>query len=130
MKSIKKQKNKILKPLDQFMLFAAEESAGQDAHEYGAVAAEKNIINVAQENFVQIKETQEQQVCKKQRMTIHISSDIIEKVKNVVYWEPGLTLAGFAQEALAAAVEQLEQERGAVFPDRKTHNLRAGRPIK
>jgi predicted DNA binding CopG/RHH family protein len=67
---------------------------------------------------------------KKQRVTIHIPEELIDKVKNAVYWEPGLTLAGFAEYALARTLEQFEQERGAPFPDRKTRQLRGGRPIK
>jgi hypothetical protein len=65
----------------------------------------------------------------KQRITIHISSDVIDRVKNAVYWEPGLTLAGFAEEALAQALESLEAERGAPFPQRREHRLKGGRPI-
>jgi hypothetical protein len=67
---------------------------------------------------------------KKQRVTIHAPEDLIDRVKNVVYWEPGLTLAGFAEYALECAVDKMEQERGTPFPDRKTRKLRGGRPIK
>lgn len=65
----------------------------------------------------------------KQRITIHISAAVIERVKNAVYWEPGLTVAGLAEEALERAVESLEAERGTPFPQRKEHRLRGGRPI-
>jgi hypothetical protein len=67
---------------------------------------------------------------KKQRVTIHVPIELIEKVKNAVYWEPGLTLAGFAEQALAQALDNLEQERGAPFPDRRDKRLKGGRPIK
>jgi hypothetical protein len=66
----------------------------------------------------------------KQRVTIHVPADLIDRVKNAVYWEPGLTLAGFAEMALAKALEDLEQERGAPFPNRRDKQLRGGRPIK
>lgn len=65
----------------------------------------------------------------KQRITLHISTDLIDRVKNAVYWEPGLTVAGFAEEAFALAIETLEKERGAPFPQRKQHRLRGGRPV-
>ena len=65
----------------------------------------------------------------KQRITLHISSDIVDRVKNAVYWEPGLTVAGFAEEAFMKEIEKLEQERGAPFPQRKQHRLRGGRPV-
>lgn len=68
-------------------------------------------------------------VTKKQRITIHVSSDIIERVKNAVFWEPGLTLAGFTEYALEKAINEFEAERGSVFPQRR-HPLRGGRPLK
>jgi hypothetical protein len=67
---------------------------------------------------------------KKQRVTIHVPAELIDRVKNAVYWEPGLTLAGFAEMALAKALEELEQERGTPFPHRRDRQLRGGRPIK
>ena len=66
----------------------------------------------------------------KQRITLHISADVIHRVKNAVYWEPGLTLAGFAEVALEDALEVMENERGKAFPERRDHRLRGGRPIK
>ncbi len=65
----------------------------------------------------------------KQRITLHISTELVDRVKNAVYWEPGLTVAGFAEEAFALAIETLEKERGAPFPQRKQHRLRGGRPV-
>jgi len=66
----------------------------------------------------------------KQRITIHLSTELIDRVKNAVFWEPGLTLAAFAEYALYQAVEKLEQERGAPYPQRREQNLRGGRPLK
>ncbi len=65
----------------------------------------------------------------KQRITLHISTELVDRVKNAVYWEPGLTVAGFAEEAFALAIETLEKERGTPFPQRKQHRLRGGRPV-
>ncbi len=79
---------------------------------------------------VYVPEQEIQQTVKKQRVTIHIPEDLIDRVKNAVYWEPGLTLAGFAEMALAKALEDLELERGAPFPNRRDRQLRGGRPIK
>ncbi len=66
---------------------------------------------------------------RKQRITLHISSHIIDRVKNAVYWEPGLTIAGFAEKALSKALDEIEAERGSPFPSRRTHKLRGGRPL-
>ncbi len=65
----------------------------------------------------------------KERLTVHLSLDLIDRVKNAVYWTPGLTLAGLAEEALAAAVDKLERVRGEPFPPRQAE-LKGGRPLK
>lgn len=65
----------------------------------------------------------------KERLTVHLPVDLIERVKNAVYWTPGLTLAGLAEEAFTAAVERLERKRGEPFPPRKSE-LKGGRPLK
>src|SRR4051794_26063144 len=54
----------------------------------------------------------------KERLTVHVPVELIDRVKNIVYWTPGLTLARFAEEALTKEVEKREQERGAPFPHR------------
>ncbi len=65
----------------------------------------------------------------KQRITLHISTELVDRIKNAVYWEPGLTVAGFAEEAFTDAIDTLEEERGEPFPQRKHHKLRGGRPV-
>jgi hypothetical protein len=67
---------------------------------------------------------------KKQRITVQISEDVIERIKNAVYWTPGLTLASLAErKAFSKVVDALEQERKAPFSKRK-EELKTGRPIK
>ena len=65
----------------------------------------------------------------KARLTVHVPLELIDRVKNIVYWTPGLTLARLAEEALTKEVEKREQERGEPFPHR-TEELRGGRPLK
>lgn len=65
----------------------------------------------------------------KTRVTIHIPVNLIERIKNAVYWEPGLTVAGFCEQALLKGIEKLEKEKGAPYPSRK-EQLKGGRPIK
>ncbi len=65
----------------------------------------------------------------KERLTVHIPINLIDRVKNVVYWTPGLTLARLAEEALAIRVEKLEKERGGAYPPRR-EELKGGRPLK
>jgi hypothetical protein len=64
----------------------------------------------------------------KQRITVQISVDVIERIKNAVYWTPGLTLASLAEDAFSKTVDKLEKERKAPFPRRK-EELKTGRPI-
>ena len=66
---------------------------------------------------------------KKQRITVQISEEVIDRIKNAVYWTPGLTLASLAENALSKAVDDLERQRDDVFP-RRQEELKTGRPIK
>lgn len=66
----------------------------------------------------------------KQRITLHLSVELIDRVKNAVYWEPGLTIAGFAEKALEKAIDKLEKEKGDSYPTRHDYRLKSGRPIK
>lgn len=75
------------------------------------------------------KAPKQQEAPSKQRVTIHLSTDLINRVKDAVYWEPGLTLTSFAQQALSKALDKLEKKRGQKYPARKDHNLRGGRPL-
>ncbi|HEX2978061.1 MAG TPA: hypothetical protein VHO47_02995 [Candidatus Babeliales bacterium] len=72
---------------------------------------------------------QETESVKKQRITIHLPIDLIDKIKNVVFWEPGLTLTALAQEAFEQAVVKLEKKRGDQYPERKERSLKGGRPL-
>jgi post-segregation antitoxin (ccd killing protein) len=64
----------------------------------------------------------------KQRLTIQLSGDLLDRAKNAVYWTPGLTLAALAEEGLKRVVERIEKQRGSSFPHRK-EELKGGRPI-
>ncbi|CCM10672.1 Putative uncharacterized protein (plasmid) [Cardinium endosymbiont cEper1 of Encarsia pergandiella] len=64
----------------------------------------------------------------KQRLTVQISKDVIERLKNAVYWTPGLTLASLAEEAFSKAIDRLESSRKSSFP-RRDQELKTGRPL-
>lgn len=66
---------------------------------------------------------------RKLSLTIHIRADLIERVKNAVYWTPGLTMSGLAERTLEQAIAELEEENGGPFPPREG-GLRPGRPIE
>ena len=79
----------------------------------------------------------------KQRLTVQISEDVIERAKNTVYWTRGLTLAQLTEEALENAIKNLEKisviyddstgkplkDKGDAFPKRR-EGLKSGRPVK
>lgn len=74
-------------------------------------------------------QTEQAEKVLKERLTVHLSVTLIDRVKNTVYWTPGLTLASLAETALQQLVDQLEKQRGETFPPRK-EPLKGGRPIK
>jgi hypothetical protein len=65
----------------------------------------------------------------KERLTVHLPVDLIDQVKNAVYWTPGLTLAAFAEQAMRRELLERQEARGEPFPPR-TEALRSGRPLK
>jgi hypothetical protein len=79
----------------------------------------------------------------KQRLTVQISENVIERAKNAVYWTRGLTLAQLTENALEQALANLEsssviyddstgqplKEKGDEFPKRR-EDLKSGRPVK
>jgi len=65
----------------------------------------------------------------KERLTVHLTAELINRVRNAVYWTPGLTLSTLAEKALERAVNDLEEQRGEPFPQRRGE-LKGGRPIK
>lgn len=68
------------------------------------------------------KETEDQKTpqesvgIKKVRISAEISGDVADRIKNAVYWTPGMTMAGFIEESLANGIEDLEQEKDEKFP--------------
>lgn len=66
---------------------------------------------------------------KKERFTVHLPSELIDRLRNAVFWTPGQTLASLAEGALSDAIEEIERERGGPFPHRK-EELKGGRPLK
>ncbi len=69
-----------------------------------------------------------EKLAKKQRITVQIPEEIIDRVKNAVY-EERITLAQFMEEALEETLKRLEKQRGAPYPKRRAE-LKPGRPLK
>jgi hypothetical protein len=65
-----------------------------------------------------------------QRLTIQIRPELAERLRNAVYWTPGLTVAGLVEESLGKALASLEKRKGGPFPPRKGKQLKRGRPVR
>ena len=65
---------------------------------------------------------------KKEKMTVHLTHDLINRVKNAAYWDPEHTITSIAEIGMKYAIEKVEREHGGPYPQRK-HELKGGRPI-
>lgn len=65
----------------------------------------------------------------KQKLTVHLSPELADRVKNAAYWNPRLTIAGIAEQGIRQAIDKLEREHGGKYPPRDGE-LVGGRPIK
>ncbi len=70
-----------------------------------------------------------EQPVKRERLTAQLPQEVMERVRNAVYWTPGLTIAGMATQALEQFLDQIEAERGEPFPPRQGA-VKTGRPVK
>lgn len=63
----------------------------------------------------------------RERLTVKLRAEIINRLRNAVFYTPGLTINGFIENCIVSVVGEMEKKRGSAFPER-TENLRAGRP--
>ena len=63
------------------------------------------------------------------RVTLHLPAWLVDRMRNAVYWTPGMTMADLAEAALRKELERLEEERGEAFPTRQSE-LKRGRPVR
>lgn len=64
---------------------------------------------------------------RKSRLTVSLPSDLVDRIRDAVYWSPSLTLAWLIAQSLRIALTEMESLRQGPFPKR-TKRLRAGRP--
>jgi hypothetical protein len=72
---------------------------------------------------------QEDRKAAKERCTFHIPVDLMERARNCVFWTPGLTMGGLAEEGIKKALDAYEKKNGGPFQHRKS-NLKGGRPAR
>lgn len=65
----------------------------------------------------------------RERVTVALPAELMGRARNAVYWTPGATLAGLVEDAVADALERVEQENGGAFRPRSS-NLKPGRRMK
>lgn len=63
----------------------------------------------------------------KERLSVTLPVELLERLRNAVYWTPDLTIAGLIEQAVADSVDRLEQRHGEPFPPR-IESLKRGRP--
>ena len=61
------------------------------------------------------------------RITVSLPSDLVDRLRDAVYWSPSLTLAWLIAQSLGTSLREMESLRQDPFP-RRTKALRAGRP--
>jgi len=61
------------------------------------------------------------------RLTVSLPSDLVDRLRDAVYWSPSLTLAWLIAQSLRNSLTEMESLRQSPFPKR-TKALRAGRP--
>jgi len=61
------------------------------------------------------------------RLTVSLPGDLVERLRDAVYWSPSLTLAWLIAQSLRTSLTEMESFRQSPFPKR-TKALRAGRP--
>lgn len=61
------------------------------------------------------------------RLTVSLPGDLVDRLRDAVYWSPSLTLAWLIAQSLRTSLVEMESLRQCPFPKR-TNALRAGRP--
>ena len=65
----------------------------------------------------------------KERSTFHLPIDLMDRMRNCVFWTPGLTMGELAEEGIRKVVDAYEKKNGGPFQTRKS-NLKGGRQLK
>jgi hypothetical protein len=61
------------------------------------------------------------------RLTVGLPGDLVDRLRDAVYWSPSLTLAWVIAQSLRDSLTEMESLRQGPFPKRP-NALRAGRP--
>jgi hypothetical protein len=61
------------------------------------------------------------------RLTVSLPGDLVDRLRNAVYWSPSLKLAWLIAQSLRTSLTEMESLQQGPFPQRK-NPLRVGRP--
>ena len=61
------------------------------------------------------------------RLTVSLSTELVNQLRDAVYWTPRLTLARVVEESIRSSLAQMESINRGPFPPR-TQELKPGRP--
>lgn len=64
---------------------------------------------------------------KRQRMTVSLPADLLERMRDAAYWTSGTTMAGLISSAIEDLLQNLESQNGRPFSPR-LQDLKPGRP--
>lgn len=64
---------------------------------------------------------------RKIRLTVNLPKELVDQMRDAVYWTPGLTLAWMIARAMRTSLAEMHSTNRGPFPKR-TNPLRAGRP--
>ncbi|GAB1722430.1 MAG: hypothetical protein GDA65_14585 [Nitrospira sp. CR1.1] len=64
---------------------------------------------------------------KRQRMTVSLPADLLERMRDAAYWTSGTTMAGLISSAIEDLLHHLESQNGRPFSPR-LQDLKPGRP--
>lgn len=72
---------------------------------------------------------------KKEKVSISLPPEVIERARIAVYYTPGMSLASLFEDALWRELKRLERKQGKPFPepdskDGSKAELAPGRPVK
>jgi len=63
------------------------------------------------------------------RLTVKISTEVIERARDLAYWDPEWTMAGLVEHGLETELNRFDRKRGEPYPPRQGE-LKRGRPIR
>ncbi len=64
---------------------------------------------------------------KRQRMTVSLPAELLERMRDAAYWTSGTTMAGLISSAMEDMLHNLETQNGRPFSPR-LQDLKPGRP--